>query len=157
MHAIASAIADSLRTSMAPTGSRILPPPWILPLLLGVQLSRGRRCGAPGPVAGQPAPPRANAEAAPLHSFSYGSLGRGDGLDPSGWFAQPLVYAVVHPESAAGSPAQPRVRWLPGMQLALIKSPQVILSSAGLDFPWVAGAAEGYAVGPPGNGNSQGR
>jgi hypothetical protein len=74
----ASAIAGSLRTSTAPTGSRTLLPPGILPLRLGAQPSSGRRRGAPGPVAGQPAQLRANAAAVLLHSFSDGSLGRGD-------------------------------------------------------------------------------
>jgi hypothetical protein len=41
-------------------------------------------------------------------SLSYGSLGRGDGCDLSGWPVQLWVYSVVHSESAAGSPIQPR-------------------------------------------------
>ncbi len=105
MHATASAIAGSLWTSTAPTGSLTLLPPWILPLRLGAQLSRWRRSGAPGPVAGHPAQPQANVEAVPLHYFL---LGRGDGRDPSGWLVQLLVYVVVHPESAAGLPVQPQ-------------------------------------------------
>ena len=60
MHAIASAIAGSLRTSTAPTASRPLPPVGILPLCLVAQLSRGRRrggarssCGVASSAAGQ--------------------------------------------------------------------------------------------------------
>jgi hypothetical protein len=40
--------------------------------------------------------------------LSYGSLGRGDGRDLSGWPVQLRVYAVVHLKSATGSPVQPR-------------------------------------------------
>ncbi len=42
-------------------------------------------------------------------SLSYGSLGRGDGSNLSGWPVQLRVYTVVNSESAAGSPVQPRV------------------------------------------------
>ncbi len=48
-------------------------------------------------------------------------------------------------------------RWLPGMQRALIKFLQVVRSSDGLDFPWVAVPAASLRGGPPGNGNSQAR
>jgi hypothetical protein len=47
--------------------------------------------------------------------------------------------------------------WQLGMQRALLKLFQVVRSSDGLDFPWVAGPAAGLCCGPPGNGNSQGR
>jgi hypothetical protein len=62
MHAIALAIAGSLRISTAPTGSRLLPPPRFLPPRLDAQLtgSRGRRsggalfsCGVTSSAAGQ--------------------------------------------------------------------------------------------------------
>ncbi len=98
--------------------------------------------------------------------FSYGSprLGRGDGRDPSGsrWPVQLRVYAVARVQPA-GSQLQGRqssrglTRWRPGMQRALFKPLQVVWSSNGLDFPWVAGPAAGLHSGPSGNGSSQGR
>jgi hypothetical protein len=48
-----------------------------------------------------------------------------------------------------------------GPRISIIKPPQVVRSTDDLDFPWVASTAARYtlyyAVGPPGNGNSQGR
>jgi hypothetical protein len=95
-------------------------------------------------------------------SLSYGSLGRGNGRDLSGWPVQlravrggPLGVSCRVASPAAGlrdgGPSRP------GMQLALFKPLQVVRSSDGLDFPWVAGPAAGLRGGPPRNSSSQGR
>jgi hypothetical protein len=148
MHTIASAIAGSLRTSTAPTGSRLLPgcpaQPRETPLgrpvqLWGNQRSRGRRL------------PRSI-------SLSFGSLSRSNGRDLSWRPVQLLVYAVVHSESAAGPPVQPRVYAVTARNAAGIFKPlQVVRSSDGLDFPWVAGPAAGLRSGPLGKSGLQGR
>jgi hypothetical protein len=83
MHGIASAFAGSLWTSAALTGSRPLPLSGCLLHRLG---SCWRRCGgACTQSQGQPAQPRAKAEATPLHLSSYGLLSRGDDCNLSGW------------------------------------------------------------------------
>jgi hypothetical protein len=159
MHTIASAIVGSLQTSTAPTGSRTLPPPGILPLRLGAQLSRGRRCGAPGPVAGQPAQSQANAEDVPLHLFSYGSLGRGYGLDPSEWPVQLRVYAVGPPGNS-NSQGRQHLRGSTRRRPICVKQYsslviRAVRSSNGLDSPrWLAQLRLLEAVGHPGASSS---
>ncbi len=54
-------------------------------------------------------PSSAAGDAAGRLDQSFGRLG-GNGLDPSWWPAQLRVYTMVHPVSAAGSPAQPGPR-----------------------------------------------
>jgi hypothetical protein len=68
----------------------------------------GDSTGALDPVAGLPAQPCANTEATQRHLSLIRVARSGDGRDLSGWPVQLRVYAVVHSESAAGSPVQPR-------------------------------------------------
>ncbi len=109
MHAIASAIAGSLRTSAAPTGSRPLPPPGFPPPGLDAQPSRGgRRGGRSIQLLGYQLSSGLTRRLPRFIPLSYRSLGRGDGRDLSGWPVQLRVYAVAHSGSAAGSPVQLR-------------------------------------------------
>jgi hypothetical protein len=89
MHSIAPAIAGSLRTSMAPAGSSTLPPSGILPLRLGVQLSRGRRgagarssCGVASSAAGQRGGCPVSSLSHVMHLPEFTAVGR---LGFAGW------------------------------------------------------------------------
>jgi hypothetical protein len=133
MHAITSAIAGSLRTSTAPTGSRLLPPPrsqnlvWILSRWKprgGAQSS----CGVTSSAAGQRG-------GYPTSSRSYWSLGRGDNCDLSGWQSScrstrwSTRNQLQGRQSSRGS-----TRWRPEMQRGLFVPLQVVRSSDDLDF-----------------------
>jgi hypothetical protein len=148
MYAIASAIAGSLRTSTAPTGSRPLQLLWILLLRLVAQLSRGRRSGGAwsscGPTQRLPR----------FISFSYGSLGRSDGRYLSGWSSCGSTRWSTRSQLQGRQSSRGPTRWRPGMQLALFKSLQFVRSSDGLNFPWVTCPAADLRGGPPGNGSS---
>jgi hypothetical protein len=120
---------------------------------LAWMLSRGR---APNPVAQL----RASAEATLLHLSHTGCLagamtatspGGQSSCGPTRWSNRSQLQGR-QPESSRGS-----TQWRPGMQRALFNPLQVVRSSDGLDFPWMACPAAGLRSGPPGNGSSQGR
>ena len=150
MHAIASAIASSLRTSMPPLGSRPLPPLGILPLRLGAQLSRGTRCGGARSSCGV----ASSAGGCPALSLSYTgrSAGAMAATPPGGQSSCGSMRWSTRSQLQGRQSGRGPTRWRPKMQRALFKHLQVLRSSDGLDFHWVAGPAAGLRGGPPGNG-----
>ncbi len=89
---------------------------------------------------------------APLFSLISESFGWRDGLDSSGWPAQPQAYVVVRSESAAGPPNQTLALHGggPKLQRVLFNPPQVVWSARWPRLP----LADRH--GPTGSGSSQG-
>jgi hypothetical protein len=156
MHAIASAIAGSLRTSTAPTGSRPLPPPGFPPPRLDAQpreRPRGRLIQLWGNQLSSATGQRGGY---PTSSLSH--TGRSAGaMAASGRPSCRSTRWSTRSQLQGRQPSRGSTRWRPGMQRALFIPLQVVRSSDGLDFPWVAGPAAGLRSGPPGNSSSQGR
>ncbi len=91
-------------------------------------------------------------------ALSYGSLGQelagamaatSTGAQSSCWSTRWSTRSQLQGCQSSRGPT----RW----RRVLFKSLQVVLSSNGLDFPWVASPAAGLCCSPPGNGSLQGR
>jgi hypothetical protein len=187
MHAIASAIAGSLRTSTAPTGSRTLRH---LLLHRASSVAAAYAVGRPDQRRARQLSRGPTLRLAPDHRASSAAAAHAVGRQDQLWVRQFSHWSTrrrARNQRPQTSPSRSVKRWPrlplvgrrssvirggPSRELQLAGPPATLrvyegrhvcskpfssLVKRASTLPWPIGAAAGYAVDPPGNGHAQGR